>query len=108
MHEGGFRVSGRVPQGLVFHRPDGSVLPVSPPRVPINGTAGETLKQANRRAGLEISPPAVDSLWDGEVMDIHMAVECLNYKPCYEKSGFEDQHLDSMQQRPIHPACGTI
>ncbi len=77
VHEGGFRVDGRVPHGLVFHRPDGSELPVSPPRVPINGTAGETLKQANRRAGLEISPPAVDSLWDGEVMDIHMAVDGL-------------------------------
>ncbi len=77
VHEGGFRVEGRTPQRLVFRRPDGSVLPVCPPRVPINGKAGETLKEANRRVGLEITSKTVDIFWDGEAMDLHMAVDAL-------------------------------
>ena len=74
VHEGGFRVEGRAPQELVFHRADGSVLPPSPLRLPIRGHAGETLKAANRRNGLEITSNTVDSFWDGEAMDDHMAV----------------------------------
>jgi hypothetical protein len=37
--------------------------------------AGETLKEANRRVGLELSAHTVDRFWDGEVMDLHMAVD---------------------------------
>jgi len=77
VHEGGFRVEGRTPQGLVFRRPDGSVLPVCPPRVRINGKAGETLKEANRRVGLDITSETVNSFWDGEALDYHMAVDAL-------------------------------
>ena len=77
VHEGGFRVEGRVPQGLVFRRADGSVLPVCPVRVPINGKPGESLKEANRGYGLEITSKTVDSFWDGEAMDYHMAVDAL-------------------------------
>ena len=77
VHEGGFRVEGRTPQGTAFLRPDGSVLPVCPPRAPINGKAGETLKEANRRVGLDITSETVDSFWDAEALDYHMAVEAL-------------------------------
>ncbi len=77
VHEGGVRVEGRVPVGIVFHRPDGSPLPACPVPIPINGEAGETLKQANRRHGLEITSNTVDSFWDGERMDLHMAVDGL-------------------------------
>jgi hypothetical protein len=77
VHEGGLRVEGRAPHGLVFHRPDGSLLPVCPVRFPINGEAGETLKEANRRYGLEITSKTVDSFWDGGPMDYHMAVDAL-------------------------------
>jgi len=80
VHEGGVRVEGRAPHGLVFLRPDGSVLPGCPVRLPINGEAGETLKEANRRHGLRITAKTVDSFWDGEAMDYHMAVDALlNY-----------------------------
>ena len=77
VHEGGFRVQGRVPQGLVFRRADGSLLPVSPVRLPINGRAGETLKEANRSHGLKITSNTVDTFWDGESVDYHMAVDGL-------------------------------
>jgi hypothetical protein len=75
VHEGGVRVEGRAPQGLTFHRPDGRVLPFCPVPVPIKGKAGETLKEVNRRHGLEITANTVDLLWDGERMDLHMAVD---------------------------------
>jgi len=77
VHEGGFQVEGRVPQGLVFRRADGSLMPACPLQPPINGRAGETLKQANRSHRLDISANTVDSFWDGEAMDFHMAVDGL-------------------------------
>jgi hypothetical protein len=77
VHEGGVRVQGRVPHGLVFHRPDGSILAGCPVSVPINGKAGETLKEMNRRQGLHITAQTVDNFWDGERMDLHMAVDGL-------------------------------
>jgi hypothetical protein len=75
VHEGGIQVQGRAPHGLVFRWPEGKVIPASPERIPINGEAGETLKEANRRVGLELSAHTVDRFWDGEVMDLHMAVD---------------------------------
>ena len=44
---------------------------------PINGEAGRTLKKTNRRQGLEITAKTVDSFWDGERMDLHIAVDAL-------------------------------
>jgi hypothetical protein len=70
--------AGRGGRGeLLFHRPDGRVLPAGPVRLPSAGAAGETLQEANRRLGLEISSRTVGSLWDGERMDLHMAVDGL-------------------------------
>lgn len=77
VHECGFRVEGRAPGEFVFWRPDGSPLPVCPVQTRINGRAGETLKKANRDHGLDITSETIDGLWDGEVMDIHMAVDGL-------------------------------
>jgi len=77
VHEGVVRVEGRAPQGLTFHRPDGRVLPFCPVPVPIKGKAGEALKEANRRHTLEITADTVDCFWDGERMDLHMAVDGL-------------------------------
>ena len=53
------------------------MLPVRPVRTPINGTAGETLKEVNSKFGPEITANEVDSLWDGEAMDHHMAADGL-------------------------------
>jgi hypothetical protein len=61
--------------GLVFRWPEGKVIPACPERIPINEEAGETLKKANRGFGLALSAQTVDSFWDGEVMDLHMAVD---------------------------------
>jgi len=77
VYDGGFRVNGRAPHGLVLGRQDGSILPVCPVHAPISGTAGKTLKAVNRRVGLEITSDTVDSLWDGEATDYHMAVDGL-------------------------------
>jgi len=88
VHDGGFRVDGRVPHGLVFRRPDGSHLPFCAVRVPIRGSAGETLKEVNRRVGLEITANTVDTFWDGEAIDYHMAVDGL--LDCQENS--KDDH----------------
>jgi len=74
VHDGGFRVNGRSPRELLFRRPDGSFLPVCPVRIPISGTAGETLKEVNSKFGLRITANTVDSLWDGETVDYNMAV----------------------------------
>lgn len=46
-------------------------------RVPIEGEAGETLKEANRKYGLEITAETVKGFWDGERMYLHMAVDGL-------------------------------
>jgi hypothetical protein len=75
VHEGGIQVQGRAPHGLVFRWPEGKLIPACPERFPINGEAGETLKEANRRYGLALSAHTVDSFWDGEIMDLHMAVD---------------------------------
>jgi len=77
VHEGGVRVEGRAPRGIVFHRPDGRFLPVCPVPVTINGNHGEGLKDTNRLYGLEITANTVDCFWDGERMDLHMAVDGL-------------------------------
>jgi hypothetical protein len=77
VHEGGVRLERRGPADLVFHRPDGTPLPVCPTPAPIRGEAGETLKEANRRCGLEVTSKTVDFFWDGERMDLHMAVDAL-------------------------------
>jgi len=77
LHEGGFQVEGRTPGEFVFRRPDGTVLPVCPVPSPINGRAGETLKEENRSYGLEITSQTIDGLWDGETFDIHMVVDGL-------------------------------
>jgi len=53
------------------------VLPACPVPAAINGEAGETLKQANRRHGLAIAAHTIDSFWDGERMDLDMVVDAL-------------------------------
>jgi hypothetical protein len=70
-------VEGRAPVGLVFYRPDGRQLPACPVRLPINEKAGETLREANSRYGLEITAKTVDCFWDKERMDLHMDVDAL-------------------------------
>jgi hypothetical protein len=45
--------------------------------VTINGNPGEVLKEANLRYGLGITANTVDCVWDGERMDLHMAVDGL-------------------------------
>jgi hypothetical protein len=55
--------------------PRGKVIPARPERFPISGEAGETLKEANQRVGLDLSAHTVDRFWNGEIMDLHMAVD---------------------------------
>jgi hypothetical protein len=52
-----------------------SGIPACPERFPGNGEAGETLQEANRRVGPALSAQTVDSLWDGEIMDLQMAMD---------------------------------
>ena len=77
VHEGGAGVQGRAPQRLVFRRPDGRVLPASPVPFPVNGRPGEALKDGNRSARLEITATTVDCFWDGERMDLDLALSAL-------------------------------
>ena len=90
VHEGGVGVDGRAPDRLVFRRPDGRVLPASPVPVPINGKPGEALKEGNRREGLEITANTVDCFWDGERMDLDLAVSAL--------MTYDDDSTDSEDQ----------
>ncbi len=71
VHEGGFGISRRVDGDLVFHRPDGRVIPAVPS--PTRGRCGE-VRARNRRAGLRIAPETVAPLGRGERMDQDLAV----------------------------------
>jgi hypothetical protein len=74
LHEGGFRVEGRAPDGLTFFTPDGRQLPASPVQKPVDGAA---LASMNREIGIAISPGTGLTRWWGERMDYDWAVESL-------------------------------
>jgi hypothetical protein len=74
LHEGGFRVEGRAPDGLTFFTPDRRVLPASPPAV--EGDADEVARR-NAERGLEIGPETGMTRWQGEELDYDWAVASL-------------------------------
>ena len=76
-HEGGFRVEGRAPDGLVFSDPRGREL--SACSVPVEGDSFELIRH-NRELGLAIDPDTGQTCWQGEPMDYDWAVASLMRK----------------------------
>jgi len=77
VHEGGYRVQGRPPRGLVFLRPDGRILPVCPAPASLPEDPVQALKACHRALGLEIDAESGASGWCGETMDYELAVSGL-------------------------------
>jgi len=73
VHEGGFRLECRDDGKLLFFRPDGRLIePVPAPPVP-----GSSVEAINRAAGLDVTAVTCVPRWDGEDMDLGMAVDGL-------------------------------
>ncbi len=72
VHEGGFRIQGKRPGELVFIRPDGRVLPITPPfnRLPEDAVQKLMLRNGDQ----DISTDTNACNWDGLAMDYDMAV----------------------------------
>ena len=82
VHEGGFTVqilNQRRPGGCVFrfHRPDGTLINNTVPRMAIEACAETLLKQRNTQLGLVIDETTALPNWDGEPMDRAMAIDCM-------------------------------
>jgi hypothetical protein len=74
LHEGGFHVEGRAPDGLTFFALDGRALPTIPAAV--EGDADEVVRR-NAERGIEIGPATGMTRWQGEELDYDWAVASL-------------------------------
>jgi hypothetical protein len=70
-------VEGQAPDGLVFIRPDGRSLPISPSPARITKDAVTALKDCHRIEGLKITSETALPYWEGETMDYDYAVTAL-------------------------------
>jgi len=77
VHEGGYRVQGRPPRGLVFRRPDGRILPMCPASASLPEDPIQALKACHSALGLKIDAETGASGWCGEPMDYDLAVSGL-------------------------------
>jgi len=77
VHEGGCRIRGQAPDGLIFIRPNGRSLPISPSPAPISKDVVDTIKACHRKQGLKISSETGLPYWNGETMDYDYAVTAL-------------------------------
>jgi hypothetical protein len=77
VHEGGFEVRGRAPDALTFFSPSGIELRAhhEPPPLPADPVAA--LKALNALEGLEITPETNTISWQGERLDLSMAIDAL-------------------------------
>jgi hypothetical protein len=97
VHEGGCRVEGQAPDGLVFIRPDGTSLPTAPSPARITKDAVHNLKDYHRRHGLKITPETGLPFWDGETMDYDYAVTAL-----MEFDEADSGEIPPGKRRPLH------
>jgi hypothetical protein len=70
VHEEGFTVELHAGGEARFRRPDGRLLPVSPPPPPLPEAPVQALQLAHRRSGLEIGPETALPEWDGSRFDL--------------------------------------
>jgi hypothetical protein len=70
LHEGGFTVERRDDGKLLFFRPDGRLVP----HVPKPPLATPAIASFVARCGADVSAETCTSLWQGERMDLDMAV----------------------------------
>ncbi len=77
VHEGGFEVRGRAPDDLTFFTPAGIELKAyhAPPPLPADPVAA--LKALHAAEGLDISSETNTILWQGEHLDLGMAIDAL-------------------------------
>lgn len=70
LHEGGFTLERRDDGKLLFFRPDGRLVP----QVPKSPLAVPAIASVIARCGADVSAETCTSLWQGERMDLDMAV----------------------------------
>ncbi len=77
VHEGGFEVHGRAPDELTFFTPGGIELKAhhEPPPLPPDPVAA--LEALHALEGLEITPETNTISWQGERLDMAMAIDAL-------------------------------
>ena len=75
LHEGGYDVRVLDDGALRFTRPDGRAIPAVGEITAVTSGSVAALIAANRQAGLDIDAGTGESLWEGERMDLAMAVE---------------------------------
>jgi len=75
IHEGGYGVHVSPEQHLHFTMPDGTELPAGPD----GRSRGNVIaiEATNRKNGLDITPNTAITRWNGDKMDLSMAVDAL-------------------------------
>jgi Domain of unknown function (DUF222) len=69
-HEGGYTVTVTSTGEVVFHRPDGSAIPVTPPPPTLTDTP-------DQQSPRPIDPDAIIPAWYGDPLDINLAITTL-------------------------------
>ena len=77
VHEGGFHVQSSDANSFVFTRPDGRTVDPVPAMDSAQSTDATSVERSNRECGLHIDADTGVTLWDGTIMDYHMAVDSL-------------------------------
>ncbi|MFO8174070.1 MAG: HNH endonuclease [Longimicrobiales bacterium] len=80
VHEEGFRVEAReAPEGvrMHFYRPDGELVPVVPQSPAVPADAMADLVRRNRFRGVDPDAWTATPLWQGEVLDLSLAIDML-------------------------------
>lgn len=75
VHEGGYALSSPAPGELVFRRPDGRVIEPVPSCAAGGHCDGREIVEDNVRLGLGIDADTGACRWDGQPMDLTMAVD---------------------------------
>lgn len=78
VHEGGYRITGHPERQLTFRRPDGRPLRAHPTR---RGGCVETLTTLNRHRGIDPAPATITPGWNGDNLDLDLAVMLLSHEP---------------------------
>ena len=80
VHEEGFRVElvdGSEELGFRFYRPDGRPFPAVPQAPPVPADARADLVRGNRSRGVDPDAWTATPIWQGEVLDLSLAIDML-------------------------------
>jgi 5-methylcytosine-specific restriction endonuclease McrA len=80
VHEDGFRLERKPEGALIFHRPNGWVLPHVPESPPVSADPIDEVRKENEANGLQIDPQTLKPLWSGETFDLGWVIDVLHPK----------------------------